>query len=63
METLSSAVRKASDVVEAEATDKQTDEMVVELLEMSKRMRQQSAEIQAEFDAYRARPWWRRIAG
>ena len=45
-----------------EGTDK-THRMVVELQQSLKRMREQSREIQADFDAYRSRPWWQRIAG
>ena len=35
------------------------DTMLAELLEMSRRM----AEAQAQFDAYRARPFWQRLVG
>ena len=39
--------------------------LVAELVGMSMRMAEQTAvadKVRAEFDAYRARPWWRRIA-
>ena len=52
----------AAALTNIEPTDK-TDQMVVELQQSLKRMREQSREIQADFDAYRSRPWWQRIAG
>ena len=52
----------AAALTNVEPTDK-TDQMVVELQQSLKRMREQSREIRAEFDAYRLRPWWQRIAG
>ena len=52
----------AAALTNVEPTDK-TDQMVVELQQSLKRMREQSREIQTDFDAYRSRPWWQRIAG
>jgi hypothetical protein len=50
---------------EAEIASKRVDHLVAELVGMSMRMAEQTAvadKVRAEFDAYRARPWWRRIA-
>ena len=50
----------------AQGPGNQTDGLVAQLRAMSKLMAGQSAakdKILAEFDAYRSRPWWRRIAG
>ena len=54
----------AAALTNVEPTDK-TDRMVVEFRHQQslKAMREQTREIQAEFDAYRSRPWWQRIAG
>jgi hypothetical protein len=44
---------------------KRVDLLVAELVEMSMRMADQIAvadRMRAEFDAYRAQPWWRRLA-
>jgi hypothetical protein len=46
--------------------DGQTTSMVAEIRKISKQMAEHSAareEIEARFEAYRSRPWWRRIAG
>jgi hypothetical protein len=51
---------------EVEATRKRLDEMVAELVAMSKMMAGQSAaadSARAELAAYRSRSWWKRIAG
>ena len=43
---------------------KRVDHLVTELVEMSMRMAEQTAvadRVRTEFDAYRARPWWRRL--
>ena len=53
----------AAALTDVEGTDNEADQMVVELQQSLQRMREQSREIQAEFDAYRSRPWWQRIAG
>ena len=50
---------------EAEVASKRVDHLVAELVGMSMRMAEQTAvadKLRAEFDAYRARPWWRRLA-
>jgi methyl-accepting chemotaxis protein len=50
---------------EAEAASKRIDDLVGELVEMAKRMADQTAvadNLRTEFEAYRARPWWRRLA-
>jgi chromosome segregation ATPase len=50
---------------EAEMASKRVDHLVTELVEMSMRMAEQTAvadRVRAEFDAYRARRWWRRLA-
>jgi hypothetical protein len=68
--TLKQAVVKAEAVGEqyrheAEMAGKRVDHLVAELVEMSMRMAEQTAvadRVRAEFDAYRARPWWRRPA-
>ena len=68
--TLKEAVVKAEAVgdqhrQEAEVASKRVDHLVAELVGMSMRMAEQSAvadKVRAEFDAYRARPWWRRLA-
>jgi hypothetical protein len=44
---------------------KRVNHLVTELVAMSMRMAEQSEvadRVRAEFDAYRARPWWRRLA-
>ena len=49
---------------EAEVASKRVDHLVAELVGMSMRMAEQTAvadKVRAEFDAYRARPWWRRL--
>jgi len=68
--TLKEAVTKAEALgerhrQEAEIASKRVDHLVAELVGMSMRMAEQTAvadKVRAEFDAYRARPWWRRIA-
>jgi chromosome segregation ATPase len=68
--TLKEAVAKAEALgeqhrQEAEMASKRVDHLVTELVEMSMRMAEQTAvadRVRAEFDAYRARPWWRRLA-
>jgi len=68
--TLKEAVAKAEALgehhrQEAEMTSKRVDHLVAELVEISMRMAEQTAvadRVRAEFDAYRARPWWRRLA-
>jgi chromosome segregation ATPase len=68
--TLKEAVAKAEAVgeqyrQEADMAGKRVDHLVTELVEMSMRMAEQAAvadKVRAEFDAYRARPWWRRLA-
>jgi len=68
--TLKEAVAKAEALgehhrQEAEMTSKRVDHLVAELVELSMRMTEQTAvadRVRAEFDAYRARPWWRRLA-
>ena len=68
--TLKEAVVKAEAVgerhrQEAEVASKRVDHLVAELVGMSMRMAEQTAvadKLRAEFDAYRARPWWRRLA-
>jgi hypothetical protein len=50
---------------EADMAGKRVDHLVTELVEMSMQMAEQTAvadKVRAEFDAYRARPWWRRLA-
>jgi chromosome segregation ATPase len=67
--TLKEAVVKAEAVgeqhrQEAEVASKRVDHLVAELVGMSMRMAEQNAvadKVRAEFDAYRARPWWRRL--
>ena len=66
--TLKEAVAKAEageqHRQEAEMASKRVDHLVTELVEMSMRMAEQTAvadRVRAEFDAYRARPWWRRL--
>ncbi len=67
--TLKEAVAKAEALgeqhrQEAETASKRVDHLVAELVEMSMRMSEQTAvadKVRAEFDAYRARPWWRRL--
>jgi len=67
--TLKEAVAKAEALgeqhrQEAEMASKRGDHLVTELVEMSMRMAEQTAvadRVRAEFDAYRARPWWRRL--
>jgi hypothetical protein len=49
---------------EAETAGKRVDHLPAELVGMSMRMAEQTAvadRLRAEFDAYRARPWWRRL--
>jgi hypothetical protein len=60
--TLKEAVAKAEAL--GEQASKRVDHLVTELVEMSMRMAEQAAvadRVRAEFDAYRARPWWRRL--
>ena len=48
-----------------QGTDAETAIMVAEVREMAKQMARHRAareEMEAEFEAYRSRPWWRRIA-
>jgi chromosome segregation ATPase len=67
--TLKEAVAKAEALgeqhrQEAEMASRRVDHLVTELVEMSMRMAEQTAvadRVRAEFDAYRARPWWRRL--
>jgi chromosome segregation ATPase len=67
--TLKEAVAKAEALgeqhrQEAEMASKRVDHLVTELVGMSMRMAEQTAaadRVRAEFDAYRARPWWRRL--
>ena len=67
--TLKEAVAKAEALgerhrQEAEMASKRVDHLVTELVEMSMRMAEQTAvadRVRTEFDAYRARPWWRRL--
>ena len=67
--TLKEAVAKAEALgeqhrQEAEMASKRVDHLVTELVEMSMRIAEQTAvadRVRAEFDAYRARPWWRRL--
>jgi hypothetical protein len=67
--TLKEAVAKAEALgeqhrQEAEMASKRVDHLVTELVEMSMRMAEQTAvadRVRAEFDDYRARPWWRRL--
>jgi chromosome segregation ATPase len=67
--TLKEAVVKAEAVgeqhrQEAEVASKRVDHLVAELVGMSMRMAEQTAvadKVRAEFDAYRARPWWRHL--
>ena len=50
---------------EAETASKRVYHLVSELVEMSVRMGDQMTaadRVRAEFDAYRARPWWRRLS-
>src|SRR5262249_2171329 len=69
--TLKEAVAKAEAVgeqyrQEADMAGKRVDHLITELVEMSMRMSEQTAvadRVRAEFDSYRARPWWRRLAG
>src|SRR5262245_38442348 len=66
--TLKEAVAKAEALSEqhrqeADMASKRVDQLVAELVEMSMRMAEQAAavdRVRAEFDSYRARPWWRR---
>jgi chromosome segregation ATPase len=68
--TLKEAVAKAEALAEqrrqeAETSSKRVDHLVTELVEMSMRMADQTAvadKVRAQFDAYRTRPWWRRLA-
>jgi chromosome segregation ATPase len=68
--TLKEAVAKAEAVgerhrQEAEVASKRVDHLVAELVGMSMRMAEQTAvaeKVRTEFDAYRTRRWWRRIA-
>ena len=68
--TLKEAVAKAEALgeqhrQEAETSSKRVDHLVAELVEMSIRMAEQTAvadKVRAEFDAYRAQSWWRRLA-
>jgi chromosome segregation ATPase len=67
--TLKEAIAKAEALGEqhrqgAEMASERVDHLVTELVEMSMRMAEQTAvadRVRAEFDAYRARPWWRRL--
>ncbi len=45
--------------LEASTTRSRLDEMIAELVDMSKRMADQAA----DHNAYRRRPWWKRLAG
>jgi chromosome segregation ATPase len=50
---------------EAETAGKRVDHLLADLVGMSMRVAEQTAvvdRVRAEFDAYRARPWWRRLA-
>jgi hypothetical protein len=52
--------------MEAEAASKRVDNLVAELVARTMLMTDQIAvadKVRAEFDAYRARPWWKRLAG
>jgi len=68
--TLKEAVAKAEALgeqhrQEAETASKRVDHLVAELVGMAMRMSEQTAvadRMRAEFDACRARPWWRRLA-
>ena len=68
--TLKEAAAKAEALGEqhrqaAEMASKRVDHLVTGLVEMSMRMAEQTAvadRVRAEFDAYRARRWWRRLA-
>jgi hypothetical protein len=68
--TLKEAVAKADALgerhrQEAEMASKRVDHLVTQLVEMSMRMAEQTAvtdRVRVEFNAYRARPWWRRLA-
>jgi hypothetical protein len=68
--TLKEAVAKAEALgerhrQEAEVASKRVDHLVTQLVEMSMRMAEQTAvtdRVRVEFNAYRARPWWRRLA-
>jgi chromosome segregation ATPase len=68
--TLKEAVAKAEALgeqhrQEAEMASKRVDHLVAELVEMSMRLTDRTAvadRLRAEFDAYPARPWWRRLA-
>ena len=45
--------------LDAATTRNRLDEMIAELVDMSKRMAEQAA----NHNAYRRRPWWKRLAG
>jgi hypothetical protein len=68
--TLKEAVAKAEALgerhrQEAKMASKRIDHLVAELVGMSMRLTEQTAvadKVRADFDAYRARPWWRRLA-
>jgi hypothetical protein len=68
--TLKEAVAKAEALGEqrrqgAEMASKRVDHLVAELVEMSMQLTEQTAvadKVRADLDAYRARPWWRRLA-
>jgi hypothetical protein len=62
--TLKEAVAKAEAAgehhrVDAVTTRNRLDEMIAELVDMSKRMAEQAA----DHCAYRRRPWWKRLVG
>jgi hypothetical protein len=51
---------------EAEAANKRVDNLIGELVARTMIMAEQTAvadKVRAELDAYRARPWWKRLAG
>ncbi len=52
--------------VEADDLRLRLDQAVAELVEMSRRMIEQTAakdQVQADLEAYRSRSWWRRMVG
>jgi hypothetical protein len=64
VEALKEAVARAEAAsdhhrLEASTTRNRLDEMIAELVDMSKRMAEQAA----DHNAYRRRPWWKRLAG
>jgi hypothetical protein len=60
------AALAAQRFLETDAVHKQLDAMVAELTAMARLMTERETaadEVRAEFDAYRSRPWWRRLVG